>query len=262
MGNRFAGTSAVVSGASSGIGRAIAVALAQAGVADLVIHYCRNRQGAEQTAAEVVAHGCQVTLLAADLSVPAEVTRLAESVGERLGTIDTWVNNAGADVLTGDAGKLGFEEKLNRLWQVDVLGTIQLSRLASERMLRQVNQQPASMTFIGWDQAAQGMEGEAGQMFAPIKAAVMAFAASLAQSLAPAIRVNTVAPGWIQTSWGESTSEYWDRRARQQSLMQRWGTAEDVARAVLFAADPANTFLTGQTIDVNGGWNRKFPPGD
>jgi 3-oxoacyl-[acyl-carrier protein] reductase len=69
--------------------------------------------------------------------------------------------------------------------------------------------------------------------------------------------VNTIAPGWIRTSWGESSSEYWSDRAKNQSLMHRWGKPEDVAKAVLYAADPDNTFLTGQTIDINGGWNRR-----
>ena len=101
------------------------------------------------------------------------------------------------------------------------------------------------------------MEGDAGQMFGPVKAAVMAFAASLAQTLAPKVRVNTVAPGWIQTKWGESASEYWDNRAKSQALMGRWGSPQDVAKAIMFASDPDNTFLTGQIVNVNGGWNRK-----
>jgi 3-oxoacyl-[acyl-carrier protein] reductase len=119
---------------------------------------------------------------------------------------------------------------------------------------------PASIVFIGWDQALHGMEGDSGQMFAPVKAGVMAFAASLAQQVAPHVRVNTIAPGWIQTSWGASTSQYWQDRAKQQSLMDRWGTPEDVASAVVYVTNPKNSFLTGQTINVNGGWNRK-PPG-
>ena len=112
------------------------------------------------------------------------------------------------------------------------------------------------MTFIGWDQAIEGMEGDAGQMFGPVKAAVMAFAASLAQELAPDVRINTIAPGWIQTSWGEKASEYWDARAKTQSLMNRWGKPDDVARAVLYVSNPANSFINAQTINVSGGWNR------
>ena len=263
---RFADTTAVVTGASSGIGRAIAMALAQEGLANLVIHYRQNKHGAEETAEAVARLGCNTALVAADLASPADAERLCREAFEAFGPVHSWINNAGADVLTGEASEWNFDKKLKCLLEVDVLGTIGLSRCVAQRIATQAcgmesaspPPRPPSMTFIGWDQAVGGMEGDAGQMFGPVKAAVMAFAASLAQSLAPDVRVNTVAPGWIQTAWGESTSLYWDRRARGQALMQRWGRPEDVARAVLHAADPNNTFLTAQTLQVNGGWNRRF----
>src|SRR5690606_18083304 len=134
----------------------------------------------------------------------------------------SWVNNAGVDVLTGEFAAFDFDAKLNQLLQVDVIGTIHLSRIVVSRMSEQTLGLPASMAFIGWDQSSAGMEGDAGQMFAPVKAAITAFAKSLAQTVAPKIRVNVVAPGWIQTSWGQTTSEYWDARARSESLMNRW----------------------------------------
>ncbi|MCG8648275.1 MAG: SDR family oxidoreductase [Pirellulales bacterium] len=258
MSGGFAKTTAVVTGASSGIGRATAIALARAGAAKLVIHYRENQRGARQTLQEIEKQGCRGWLIQADLTSPEDVKRLIESAFETLGTVHAWVNNAGADVLTGDAGQWTFEKKMRHLFEVDVLATVDLSRRVAERMMGQPNLFPPSLVFIGWDQAPHGMEGDAGQMFGPVKAAVMAYAASLAQSVAPHVRVNTVAPGWIQTAWGTSASEYWDRRAKDQSLMTRWGTAEDVARAIVYAADPENTFLNGQTIQINGGWNRRY----
>ena len=260
----FRETNAVVTGASSGIGRAVAIALAKSGVKRILIHYCRNESGILETAKIVRESslsgdsdgGVEVVIESADLGDADQATKLAETAFAKLGKIHTWVNNAGLDVLTGENADLDFDAKLQRLLQVDVMGTIGLSRRVADQMLQQDLQRPASMCFIGWDQAPLGMEGDAGQMFGPVKAAVMAYAASLAQTLAPKVRVNTVAPGWIQTKWGESTSEYWDDRAKQQSLMGRWGSPQDVAQAILFASDPANTFFTGQVIDVNGGWNR------
>lgn len=252
-------TAAVVTGASSGIGAQIAIALAAAGTSHVLIHYRKNAIGAEKTALAVRSLGAKTTLLQGDLSLPADSDRLVEQAWGAVPEIQTWVNNAGADVLTGATGKLDFEAKFELLWRVDVQGTIRLSRKVAERMQSQpATNRPRSMIFIGWDQAPRGMEGDAGQMFGPIKAAVMAFAASLAQTLAPAIRVNTIAPGWIQTAWGESTSDYWDERARGQSLMGRWGRPEDVAAAVLYAANPNHTFVTGQVLELNGGWNRTF----
>ena len=258
MSQSFADTTAVVTGASSGIGQAIAVALARGGASRMLIHYRRNQSGAEQTADLIRQFGCEPTLFAADISEPHDAHRLVDHAWRELGPIQTWVNNAGADVLTGDAKDWDFETKLRRLLDVDVAGTVLLSRLVADRMREQGSQSPPSMVFIGWDQASGGMEGDAGQLFAPVKAAVAAFAASLAQEHTSNIRVNTVAPGWIRTSWGESTSEYWDRRAKEQSLIGRWGTPEDVARAVMFVADPANSFIQGEMINVGGGRNRRF----
>jgi 3-oxoacyl-[acyl-carrier protein] reductase len=106
---------------------------------------------------------------------------------------------------------------------------------------------------IGWDQAETGMEGDAGQVFAPIKAAVAAFTRSLAKSFAPDVRAVCVAPGWIKTAWGDQASKYWQDRAAKESLAGRWGTPEDVARVVRFVAAPKSEFINGVTIPVNGG---------
>lgn len=254
----FAGTTAVVTGASSGIGRATAMELAAWGVCKMVVHYRTNLDGANETAQAVREFGCESVVLSADLSDLGQCEQLVDGAFDSIGPIQTWINNAGADVLTGEAADMGFQEKLRRLFDVDVIGTIGLSRIVADRLLAQNNDRPPSMTFIGWDQAPHGMEGDAGQMFGPVKASVMAFAKSMAQTLAPNVRVNTVAPGWIQTAWGSETSDYWNDRAKGQSLMNRWGQAKDVAAAVAFAANPHNDFLNGQCIEINGGWNRKF----
>ena len=255
----FSRSHVVVTGSSSGIGRTTAVELARAGADKVVVHYCRNLTGAERTAGEVTEAGCPaVSILQADLTQPTDRDKFVEEAFDSLGRVDTWINLAGGDVLTGEASEMSFVQKLHQLWLIDVLGTIELSRQVAARLRSQTHSHPPSMTFVGWDQAPLGMEGDAGQMFGPIKAAVMAFANSLAQDTAPEVRVNTVAPGWIQTSWGETTSPYWDGRAKGQALMDRWGRPEDVARAILHLADPQNTFATGQTINVNGGWNRTY----
>lgn len=249
--------SVIVTGASSGIGRAIAIELATRGAGHVLVHFNRNEEGANQTADAVRSAGSRASILQADLADDQAIDLFVADAFETMGDVGAWINNAGLDVLTGPNAELSFQEKLKRLMAVDLVGTVRMSRDVVNRLGRQETRIPPSMTFIGWDQAPHGMEGDAGQMFGPVKAAVMAFANSLAQEVAPGIRVNTVAPGWIQTSWGESTSDYWDGRAKSQSLMQRWGTPEDVARAVAYVSDPSSTFLTGQTIAVNGGWSRR-----
>jgi 3-oxoacyl-[acyl-carrier protein] reductase len=97
------------------------------------------------------------------------------------------------------------------------------------------------------------MEGDSGELFAATKGAVMAFTRSLALSLAPAVRVNAVAPGWIRTAWGETASSAWQERAVRETPLARWGTPEDVARACRFLVSPEAAFLTGQVVRVNGG---------
>jgi 3-oxoacyl-[acyl-carrier protein] reductase len=92
------------------------------------------------------------------------------------------------------------------------------------------------------------------EIFATAKGAVMAFTRSLAQSLAPEVRVNCIAPGWIKTAWGEVADEAWQKRAETESLMHRWGTPEDVAQAVRYLVDPTSSFITAQTLTINGGF--------
>jgi 3-oxoacyl-[acyl-carrier protein] reductase len=243
------GQAAVVTGSSSGIGRSIAQELARAGVHVLV--HGRRREAAEQTAEKVRGFGRQAAVVLCDLSEPANCEALVQDAWQWRQPIDIWVNNAGVDVLTGEAARWSFEEKLARLWQVDVRATMQLSRLAGRRMRQQGR---GVILNMGWDQAEQGMAGDSGEMFAAAKGAVMAFTRSLAQSLAPAVRVNCLAPGWIKTTWGEQASEAWQQRACRESLLGRWGTPSDVAAAARFLVSPAAGFLTGQVIAVNGGF--------
>ncbi len=245
---------ALVTGSSSGIGQAIALELALAG-ADVAVHARANSQGAEATAAKVRQLGRRSDVFLCDLAEIARHEPFVDEVWRWSGGVDIWINNAGADVLTGAAAKLPFEKKLQLLWQVDVTATVILSRLVGRRM--KANQPIAGRATIintGWDQAEHGMEGDSGEMFAAAKGAVMAFTRSLAKSLAPQVRVNCVAPGWIQTAWGNEAPEYWRARAIRESLTERWGRPEDVAHVVRFLVSPDAAFITGQIVAVNGGF--------
>lgn len=246
----LAGQIAVITGASGGIGRAIALELARAG-ADCVLHTHRRRDAAENLAKQLATLGRQSMVLAADLSNADDLEAFADNAWCWQARCDILVNNAGVDVLTGEAANWTFEQKLAALWQVDVLATMRLSRLIGDQMKARGN---GVILNIGWDQAEQGMAGDSGQMFGAVKGAVMAFTKSLAQSLAPDVRVNCLAPGWIKTAWGEDASAYWQDRAARQSLRARWGTPEDVAHTAAFLASPAADFITGQTIPINGGF--------
>ena len=245
---------ALVTGASSGIGRATAQALAEAGAA--VIVHGRREEATTEITDQLRQTGANVRMLLADLADPEQRLSLIQQAWDWRGEVDVWINNAGVDVLTGEAAEWPFERKLEALWQVDVQGTIALSRAVGARM--QARPQPrrdASIINMGWDQAAGGMEGDSGEMFAAAKGAVMAFTRSLAKTLAPTVRVNCVAPGWIQTKWGQQASDAWRWRAANESLLKRWGQPEDVARTIVFLASPAGAFINGQVLAVNGGFS-------
>lgn len=240
---------AVVTGASSGIGRAVALELARGG-ADVVVHCRRSVEAADALAAEITSLGRTVWVLTADLADLAALTDFVETAWEAPGGVDVWVNNAGADLLTGEAARLDYGEKLQRLFEVDIRGTVLLSRDAGRRMAEAGG---GVILNIGWDQAQSGMGGESGELFAASKNAVMGFTRSLAVTLAPSVRVNCIAPGWIKTAWGEQASQKWHERVRRETPLERWGTPEDVARLARFLASEEASFITGQVINVNGG---------
>jgi len=229
------GLRAVVTGSTSGIGKAIAEEFIAAG-------------------AIVLRHGRRTTsdpdIISANLREVTECDRLANEAWERLGGIDVWVNNAGADTLTGEAAQWSFERKMEELLAVDVMATIRLSRIIGERMKAG---QGGMILTMGWDQAETGMEGDSGQLFTTSKSAVMAFSRSLSLSLAPKVRVNCLAPGWIRTAWGEVASAVWQDRVERETPLRCWGLPEDVAHVAHWLASPAAQFITGQTVAINGG---------
>jgi 3-oxoacyl-[acyl-carrier protein] reductase len=242
------GLRAAVLGSTSGIGLAVARALARGG-ADVIVHG-RSAERAKQVANEIRGMGRRSHAIAADLAERSEGTRLVDESWNVWGGLDTWLQIAGADILTGAGRKLSYDEKLDVLVAVDVVATVRLTRDVGRRMKAAGG---GSIVTMGWDQAETGMEGDSGELFAATKGAVLAFTKSLALSLAPEVRVNAVSPGWIRTAWGESAPQSWDERARRETPLGRWGTAEDVAAAAAFLVSPAAAFVTGQIVRVNGG---------
>jgi len=244
------GQVAVVTGSSSGIGRAIAVEFARAG-ADIVVHCRTSLDAAEEIAESCRRHDRRAWVIPANLADRVEQSKFVDTVWKQTGKVDIWVNNAGADILTGGWAKRPFDDKLEILLNTDVKGTIALSRRAGERM----RQQPGGGVIlnIGWDQADRGMEGDSGEMFAAVKNAVMGFTRSIALTLAPDVRVNCIAPGWIRTAWGASASDAWQERVLAETPLKRWGTPEDIATMARFLCSSEASFMTGQVISVNGG---------
>jgi 3-oxoacyl-[acyl-carrier protein] reductase len=246
---RFAGKRAVVTGASGGIGRACALALAREG-ADVGVHYGRSREAAEKVAGEIRALGRRAVLLQADLSSDADVARLVVEAGRELGQLDVWMNIAGADILTGAARRLSDREKLERVIAVDLRGSVLCSWAVAEVMIRQGS---GAIVNMSWDHDAVGVEGAVPEVFSATKGGVEAFSKNLARRLAPTVRVNVVAPGWIETAYGRGVNRSLYRKVASSIPLGRWGTPEDVAGAALFLASDDAAYVTGQTIRIDGG---------
>lgn len=245
----LSGQMACVTGASSGIGRAIALELARAG-ADVAIHCRQSVERAEQVAREVRLLGQRAACFAFDLADPESHLALVDAVWSQFGACQIWVNNAGVDLLTGEGPSLSFSQKLERLLAVDVTATLHLSREAGRRMQATGR---GTILNIGWDQADRGMPGDSAELFSTAKNAVMGFTRSLAMSLAPEVRVNCISPGWIQTAWGEQASAAWQERVLRETPLGRWGQPEDIAKLARFLVSEEASYITGQVINANGG---------
>jgi 3-oxoacyl-[acyl-carrier protein] reductase len=241
----LAGLRTVVTGASSGIGRAIATAFAQAG-ARVGIGHWRSSGAAARLEAEL---GAGHALLRADLSTEAGCETLVADAFAALGEIDVWVNNAGADILTGDAAGWPAERKLQALLDLDLRATIRCSKAVAPRL-----RAGGCIVNMGWDHAiAGGIGGDDVELHAAVKAGVLGFSKALARSVAPEIRVNVLCPGWIETAFGEGVDRAFHDEVAGDTPLRRWGRPRDVAGAAVWLASPAASFVTGQAINVNGG---------
>jgi 3-oxoacyl-[acyl-carrier protein] reductase len=206
---------------------------------------------AHEVAGAISAHGGRALVRRADLSTREACERLVAEARAELGRIDVWVNNAGADVLTGDAADWDWERKLDTLLAVDLKGTIACSYAAGDAMGDQEG--GGVIVNMSWDHVTTGMAGDNPQLFAAVKGGVLAFSKSLARALAPGVRVNVLSPGWIETGFGEHVDRDFHRSVAEATPLGRWGRPQDVADAALYLASPEAAFLTGQAINVNGG---------
>ena len=247
---RLAGLNAVVTGGSSGIGRAIAEAFARED-ANVLITYRTSRTAAQQVVEGIRSVGGQAQAVQADLATREACDDLVDQAYRQLGRIDVWVNNAGADILTTDAANWDWSRKLDVLLAVDLKGTMACCYALAERMRQQTA--GGHLINMSWDHVATGMAGENPELFSAVKGGVLSFSKSLARSLAPNVRVNVLAPGWIETSFGAQSNRDFYEAVKSGTPLQRWGRPEDVAAAAVYLASPEAAFLTGQTLNINGG---------
>ena len=244
----LSGRVALVTGASSGIGRAVAIRLAEAG-AVVGIHYHRGQQGAQETLAAERDAGSQGYLLAADLADPQAAAGVVDDLVRQTGRLDILFNNAGTPV-----GRTPIEDCSLELWNqvlaVNLTGTFVVTRQAIPHLKRAG--QGAIVNNLSLS-VQTGGAGGAGP-YAVAKGGLQVLTRTLARELAPAVRVNSIMPGVIETPHHEQfTSAERLAEYRRETPLGRNGTAEEVADVVLLLASDAGRFVNGAIVDINGG---------
>jgi 3-oxoacyl-[acyl-carrier protein] reductase len=244
---------ALVTGAATGIGRSAAVALAKNGY-DVVVNYSRSEDAAKVTAREAEAAGARTLLYRSDVSDDTSVRAMLAAVEKEFGRLDVLINNAGTTV---DVEPRNFEEMTveawNRVFAVNVLGLFLVTRAATPLLKKSPNGCVVNTCSIaGLRPSAQPLP------YAASKAAVANLTKTLANALGPQIRVNAVAPGWIEGDWMKRTladnyQGLMDRRAKYTPL-KRCCTEDDVADSML-SLILHNRFVTGEIIIVDGGFS-------
>jgi 3-oxoacyl-[acyl-carrier protein] reductase len=241
---RLRGKVAIVTGASRGIGRATALALAAEG-ANVVVNYASSRESAEKVVAEIVALGSSAIALPADVSKADQVDELISAAMEKWGQVDVLVNNAG---ITRDTLLLRMKpEDWQAVIDLNLTGVFLCTRAVSKIMLKQRSGRIINITSVA------GQIGNPGQAnYSAAKAGVIGFTKTVAKELASrGITVNAVAPGFIAT---DMTQGLKTEEILKFIPLARYGQPEEVAGTIRFlATDPAAAYITGQVFNVDGG---------
>ena len=246
MQNTLTGKVALVTGASRGIGRAIALKLAAEGAA-VVINYHGSMEKAKEVKAEIESDGGIAEIMQCNVADYQATEAMIRKVTDDFGRLDILVNNAG---ITRDGLLMKMsEEDYDTVLDTNLKGTFHCIRFAARQMLRQRGGRIINLSSVS------GILGNAGQAnYSASKAGVIGLTKSAARELASrGITVNAVAPGFIETEMTAVLTEKGRESAVAQIPMGAFGTAEDVAEAVAFLASDSARYITGQTIHVDGG---------
>ena len=262
MSGDFDGRIVVITGASTGLGRAMASEVAGRGAQAVVINYAHSAAEAEETAEIVRGYGAQAVLVQADVAEDAGCRRIAEAA-QGFGRIDALFNNAGVTKFAqnhADLDAVSAEDFL-RLYQVNVVGAFQMIRAA--RSLLEAGEAPGAVVNTS---SIAGVTGIGSSVpYAASKGALTTMTLSLARALAPKIRVNAICPGFIDTPWfGRGLDEAKRERLRQGVAasvpLKVASTAEDIAASAAFLASPHSRHITGETLMVDAGAHLGYAP--
>lgn len=247
------GKAAIVTGSATGIGRSAALALARRGC-NVVINYTRSEVEAQETVRSVQAAGAQALLFRADVSDDAAVRQMVAACEQEFGRLDVLVNCAGTTHFAPPEDLEAITQQVwDRIFSVNVHGTFLATRAATPLLKRSGEGAVVNLSSIaGLRPAAQVIP------YAASKAAIANMTVSFARILAPEVRVNAVAPGWMEGRWmeaalGDKYDALMERRA-QRTPLHRVATPEDVAQTILSLIE-CNDFVTGQILAIDGGYS-------
>jgi NAD(P)-dependent dehydrogenase (short-subunit alcohol dehydrogenase family) len=251
----------VVTGASTGLGRAIAVETARRGAKAVVINYARSADEAEETARLVKAEGAEAVLVQGDVASDDDCRKIA-AAAQPFGRIDALFNNAGTTTFAahGDMAAVSADDFL-RLYSVNVVGAFQMVRAA--RALLEAGSRPGAVVNTA---SIAGVTGIGSSVpYAASKGALNTMTLSLARALAPKVRVNAICPGFIDTPWfgkglGEAGAERVRANAAANTPLKAASTPDDIAAAAVFLASPYSRHVTGETLLVDAGSHLGFAP--
>ncbi|HEX6974279.1 MAG TPA: glucose 1-dehydrogenase [Vicinamibacterales bacterium] len=245
---------ALVTGAGAGLGRACALTLGRRG-ARVAVHYMRSRAGAEEVVATLAREGVEAHAFHADLTNATDVASLVSAVTARFGAIDVLVNNAG-DLIERKPLLEMSDELFHAVMNVNLTSAFYMCRAVAPGMMTRKRGAIVNMSSL----AAWNGGGPGAGAYAAAKGAILSLTKALAKELAPhGIRVNCVAPGLIgETAFhGRFTAPPAFENAAKSVLLGRAGTPDEVATVVAFLASSDSSFLTGETIEINGGMNMR-----
>ncbi len=243
---KLRGRIALVTGGSRGIGRAIALALAEEG-ADLAVNYVANEAPAKAVVEQIQKMGRRAMLAQADVADFPDTFRMAQEVLKEFGHLDVLVNNAG---VTSDKTFVKMDHaSWRKVLAINLDGVFNCTKVFIDQMLTQQYGRVVNITSV------IGQIGNFGQAnYAASKAGVMAFTKSLAKELAgKGVTVNAVAPGFIETEMAAAIPEKVRQRLLDQVPLKRFGRADEVARAVVYMVSPDGDYITGAELSINGG---------
>ncbi|MDR1924495.1 MAG: SDR family oxidoreductase [Planctomycetaceae bacterium] len=244
---RFDGQTILITGATGGIGSAAALRFAAAG-GKILLHCNKNVDAAKKISEKINSSGGIAEIFVADFHKQSDLDKFLFDVTEKYFQIDILINAAGIDLMSIDLVQDSFDERLKKIFSIDVFATIAVTRRVCELMKKQGK---GKIFFFGWDGVEFGWQGETAQLYGAAKGAIQGFARSLAETVAPKIQIRTLALGWIKTNWGKSAEKF-NRRVELDSLAERWGEPDEIADIILFLASNNANYIDCTNLKLNG----------